>query len=467
MIRKIYFSDKPLRTILVFSLIIKLTLFFFLQPWKENVVKDRMIVSDAIMYETLAEDLVTRHSFTGSTDKPGMDPNSMYYITHQFDSLKTPGYPFFLAVIYFIFGIKPYVAVLFQIILSSISLVILFRITNFIFQEKKISYIVCFLFAIEPHQVYYTFHILSDTLYVTLLLLTVSFLFQGLKEKNIFLLFVTAFLSGILALVRPIAEFLPLIFAGIIIFSKWGSLIQRIKIIFYCLILYAAVVLPWMMRNQSVYGHFNLCTTGQYTLLMYDAAYTEASQKKLPDTVVMAQFHQQAMDEGYGNTTNPFDKSAVYAKFGGEYIKKNIFSCSKKHLEGIINMMAGIGNKNIAVYFGLEEKDTRQNNSYSFSSNLAKIMNAKKASEIMIGIYIAAAMGVCYLFFIYGSIQMIRSSYLYIWLAMMSVVAYHCILTGVVGVNRYKLPSTPFLLIVAGYGVYFLFEKIASKKKIK
>ena len=458
-VRQLISGNKFLFYIILFSLVTKLLLFFYLQPWEKNIVHDKILVSDAISYNTLAVDFVTKHSFYGSTDNKAIDSNSISFITHQFDSLLPPGYPLFLSLIYFLFGIKPYVIILFQILLSILSLIFLYRLTNTVFNEKRIGYIACILFSIEPHQIYYTFNILSDTLYVTLLLFTLLLFFRGIKNNKTSLILLAALFSGILPLIRPISEFLPIVFITIILLSRLGPVIRKLKIIFLFVILYALAISPWMMRNKIEYDHFSLNTGGQYTLLMYDAVYTEAAEKSLPDTIVMAEFHKQALLNGYGKTKNPFDKSAIYSQLGKEYIKKNIVACGKKHFVGIINMLCGLGNKNIAYFLGFNTSRNKPVSYYSFTNNLKSFFNMDSYGEAIIGFYICLIIGICYLFFFYGSVMMIRNDLLNPWLIIMSVIAYHCILTGVIGVNRYKLPITPFYIIVASYGIYFAFRK--------
>ncbi|HEY4800771.1 MAG TPA: glycosyltransferase family 39 protein [Bacteroidia bacterium] len=465
--RKLISKHRFLFFVLLFSLVIKLIVYCFFQPWDESVVKEKMLVSDDKMYHDLAVTFLNTGTFRGSGDADKIGPQSMYYNTHHLDTLKPPGYSFLLAVIYFLFGVHPYVVILFQIVFSLLSIIYLYKLASRLFPEKKIAHIACLIFALEPHQLYYVYHILSDSLYVTLLLFTIFVLVKGIQDGRSFYLLFVGFLGGVLTMIRPIAEFLPILFLFLIFVGGFNSWKWKIKSAVLYSVIYCLSIFPWMWRNHHYYDHYILVTGGQYTLLMYDAVYTEVAKTGLADTVVMAKFHEEAVRRGYNNSDNPFDKSAIYEKLGIEYVKKNVVIFTEKHLEGMINMLVGIGNKNIAYYLGISENKPGMGNAYSFSSNLKKFFSPQMAGETLIGLYILLVIGICYLFSFIGLFKLLREKKYFILFILIGLIGYHCALTGVIGVNRYKLPITPFYIILASYGIYFAFRKYFEREKIR
>ena len=132
--------------------------FISLQPWDKEVVDKTIVISDAIGYNQLALSLVTNKSF------------------NHFDNLRTPGYPVFIALIYDISNESVWFVLFVQILLSLISVFLVFKIASKIFSEN-IALLSAFLFAIDINQAYYTLTLLTETLFVTLFISSARILF--------------------------------------------------------------------------------------------------------------------------------------------------------------------------------------------------------------------------------------------------------------------------------------------------
>lgn len=168
-----------------------------------------------------------------------------YYINmlggYKYNFFRPPGYIFFL-IFFRIFTKSIFMIKLIQIIISSLSLYFLYKITQIIFKIQYISNITLSVAALHPLSLYFPSLILSETLTIILIL----FLCLIYLKNNINLLMNILFglLSGYLILIKP--EYIIFIF-GVLFFVKIRKII--IGTIFILLI-----ILPWLYRNYRVYN---------------------------------------------------------------------------------------------------------------------------------------------------------------------------------------------------------------------
>ncbi len=170
---------------------------------------------------------------------------------------RPPGYPFFLALIYFIFGHHYWIVTLLQAIMSIGIVGLIYRITAEYFTES-IALWAAGLASLYPDFIVYCGYLFSETFYLFCLYGSLFLFFQSLKETKI--LSVPVVLSGIglgvSALIRPVTLLLPFIFLPIQnirmdthTFDK-NILIKKAFIIVIMLL----IIFPWTLRNYLL-GH--------------------------------------------------------------------------------------------------------------------------------------------------------------------------------------------------------------------
>jgi len=110
---------REISLILIFALLIRLVLFLFLEPWNSYVINSSFfLVPDTKEYQNLALGLLNNHNF------------------NDYNYFRTPGYPLLIAFFYSIFGIKPWIIILFQILISLISIFVTYLLANEMFNKK-------------------------------------------------------------------------------------------------------------------------------------------------------------------------------------------------------------------------------------------------------------------------------------------------------------------------------------------
>ena len=173
--------------------------------------------------------------------------------------------------IYFIYTIKflagnffnyVNVIILIQIILSLISIIILYLITKRLQKSKNISILITFIFAFFPINIYATVQISSVTLQIFLILSFLYFLSLPNRSeiKNLIYL---SFFSSLLILIR--GEFFVFYFITLIYFFYF--LEKKIKSILISVILTIMICSPYLIRNYNYFETFVLTKSFGYNLL--------------------------------------------------------------------------------------------------------------------------------------------------------------------------------------------------------
>ena len=144
---------------------------------------------------------------------------------------RTPGYPFFLALIYFLFTDSQFFVTSIQIILDSVVcvLIALFCLKNDF--NKKVIYLCSFLSITCLYTAMYSYQMMTETLYTFLLTFAFYLIFSNFNSSNGNLLKTTnikIILSGLLfgacILVRP--AFLPITLLIIIFLFAYIFLVK-------------------------------------------------------------------------------------------------------------------------------------------------------------------------------------------------------------------------------------------------
>ena len=198
------------------------------------------------------------------------------------ETLRTPGYPFFLAIIYKSFGDGFRSVVLIQIFLSLLSIYLIYIIGTIIY-NKKIGLYAALIFSFDPVSMSMNYTILSETLFLFFLILFILLGILWLKNpmsKSI--PFMSGVLLALVTLIRPITYFLsPFIMIGIIIWyttnnysiRKWIN--QSILFIIPILI----IVGGWQYRNFKYGNNSSLSQIGGLNMLYHRGASVLAESK--------------------------------------------------------------------------------------------------------------------------------------------------------------------------------------------
>ena len=195
-----------------------------------------------------------------------------------------------------------------QIFLASISVGVFYEINKFFF-SKKISFYSSLLYSIFPLHVYACTQISSISLQTFLTVLFFYFFFQFIKTRNILSIFLVAFISGLLMLLRQeFVAVLALSLLYVFIFYK-----IPIKKIFLISLIALITISPYLIRNIVIFETITITKTTGYNL--WKGSHPKAKGiegSEIIDDNLRAKIDKISKDKFYGlNYDNLFLNEAI------------------------------------------------------------------------------------------------------------------------------------------------------------
>lgn len=265
-------ASRLLAAALLAGLVLRLCL--LLAPTAPLATKVLEPTGDSPEYVRLATNLVHSHAFSQDSAPP-----------FRPDILRTPVYPLFLALPLIVDRSSFLVLALAMQILLSLAVVWLtFLLALELGLAPVTSAIASVLVALSPTLIFYSIKLTTETLFVSLLLVTLLLItrFRALHRRQELL--AAGVGCGLLILTRPIAAFLPFLFAAYVLFSgvRVRDSVSGIRNSALLLAGAAIVVAPWIIRNQQVAGKYTLSTAFDYNICEYTGAMALAASSLIP-----------------------------------------------------------------------------------------------------------------------------------------------------------------------------------------
>ncbi len=411
--------------------------------------------ADSHEYIALAENMRLGHGFSWDSAEP-----------YQPNSFRTPVYPGFLFLSRFLFGSYA-AALVVQAILMFLSGWLLYTIGMEFLKNKKIALWSAGVFLFMPFSLNVSVKFLTQTLFAFLLILSVWSWTEFLKsqKKSYFLL--TSFLLPVLALTRPIAQYIPAVF----IFSlacaaylkqtnlSFGRLLKLTGIM---LGIFLAVSLPWLVRNYKTFGAFEFSSIVPYQLYFYE----------LPDTYALAKgvSYQEASDflKKDINNYSKNDNLDRYMEFSsrGVLLERSRYYLSRYPFYAALSRI-----KNSAKFFlrdGIRYWYNDFDRSKRVDVDVYKIVTLKEKNLFP---YLVAVerlfLAVLFMGMLVSAVYILRGNPATRLLSMFlfSLLAYFPILTGVMASAGLRFPVEPIFVLMGLSGIYkLLFLKNGKKQ---
>jgi len=428
---------KVLIIIILSSILLRAIFFVTLRPWDEQVLTNKILIGDASGYHELAKELLNRKAYTS--------PASQF---------RTPGYPFFLSIIYAVVGIKPWWVLLLQILLNGGAIVLVYALSRIFFSEA-ISLISASLYSINPLTIYYAQTILTETLFSFIFLTCMLFLFKGLSIGKIKLVFFSGLLLGLSTLVRPVTQFFLAVVVGILLIWPERKSGFRITAIIGFSLLFFITVGSWGIRNYYLYGQFGLTSFQGYNLLFDNATATKKVKTGKPYAEIRKAFSETAAQRGIEGSTPTFQNSSIYQEIALEYIFQNWKDYIPIHLRGMVLTFLDVGVIGICRYLGFDTKPLTVEFTATYGS-IPKMIGAffriKPTSEILFSIPFYMLLIVTYAGFFIGGVSLVSEKQYLLVSIILILMIYFSLLPGVIGQARYRVPIIPFYLIICAKG---------------
>lgn len=214
--------------------------------------------------------------------RPGFHTDSItYLILHDIETIRTPGYPLFIEAIQFIndlfsitsdyLGLIAFVQMFF---LGVLNCLLIYKLAKMIIGNNSLSFVIGLLYNFDYLVMGFEFSILTETLSITLILLTVIFYLKMFEGKR-YAPYAAGIFSVCLMLVRPtfLIFFLGLLCITAIVhfrkILKHGFIKHFRKAMVIFLLINVAAIFSWSIRNKVKFNYFGTSSLLPYQLRHY------------------------------------------------------------------------------------------------------------------------------------------------------------------------------------------------------
>lgn len=225
-----------------------------------------------------------------------------------------PLYPIFLSLCYFIGGFNILAYFIPQILLSSLTCVLIYLITDEIF-DKIVALVAGFIMAFNLDLIFWSGFVRTETLFIFLIVLGFFLLIKGNIRKIPFLIYLSSIVFGFACSTRiTITPFVPIISLWLFLcFSKCKK--ESLKVSLLMILIVFVILLPWGIRNYVVLGEFNILS--------------EESGILIGSIENGEQYKDAALNKGYDSADFLFFKTLVFIK---DNFKIYLLSCWRRFL---------------------------------------------------------------------------------------------------------------------------------------
>jgi 4-amino-4-deoxy-L-arabinose transferase-like glycosyltransferase len=441
-------NNNRLLFIILLATVLRIIPFIIYEPWKNKVVEDNILVSDAREYHELALYILDTGSY----------PKYTFISTRR-----TPAYPWFLAFVYSLTGINPYIVLLLQVLLNLVSLILVYKIATLFF-DNKIASLAAFLYAIDPVSILYVQTLLADTIVTTIFLLSIWFLFCSFKNERASEIILSGIFLGLAVLTKPVFQYFPVIVFIMIVISFNKAWKNTLKYSLLFISGFVLVVTPLLYHNYNLYNKPAISTVVGRNLLFENAARLMVKVENISFVEAQKKMRLMAAEKGSQQLINPFEKEKLYKKTGIDYIKDHLPSYIAINIRGVVLMYFTPGSTLISKI--LNHDYTRIDDSVNLKANpglghwVIGFFKTRRKGEVIISVNIILFYLVIYLFFLYAIPFLNKNkSFKLFFISSLLIIMYITVLTGPVGHARLRLPINPFIIIISSVGIHHLILK--------
>ncbi len=252
-------------------------------------VKNGLSWVDTKQYVQLAHNVLEQGTFSLSTSTPYLP-----------DTLRTPGYPLFLAAVYAV-SHDFWLASVIQAVLGAFVPVFAVLLAFAIFRRRDVALLSGYLTAFEPHLNFYSLGIGTEGLFIPILCGLVYVLFKHIQQPRLSLVLSATALLVVGAYIRPaLLYFIPIALVVVLVPYYVNREFKKGVIAGLCFLLLSLSCLgAWNYRNYVETGSFSFSSVGWVNAYTRTAITIDAMVSKTDFSTSYLAHLTELKDEGY------------------------------------------------------------------------------------------------------------------------------------------------------------------------
>lgn len=428
--------------IVLLTILTRSALFVYYKPWTPSYDL-RMVGEDPYLYHRLAIDLLATGDYGGN---PEYDPN------FHTATVRPPGYPILVAVIYALFGARPWVVLMFHILLSTLCTVLIFAITKRFFGGKS-AIVAGALFAFHPIAAFTAVTMYTETLFIFLVCLLIYLMMRAYhRAQGDSLLFtgllwlLVGIVAGYSTVVRVSMLYLAPLLIAVWVVAQPVTFRLRAVSLLVALIGFTLPLIPWSwsMYNYHRFGTARLSASGEYNLLVLTIGQAFAKGGLEEYGRIRQEFIPIAWEwmrrDGLNPQTQPLHRAKYYREVAIEKALENPYVVLQGFLRGAVKFWIVPSRASGEDFVGSAKGFTRM---------------------LFMGIFAyAIVIQVLLLLSAVHGLRMLWQTRNWLWVTTFLLTAgYFTLSSGAAGSSRFFLQVLPFLLPVSGYGIANLLQR--------
>jgi 4-amino-4-deoxy-L-arabinose transferase-like glycosyltransferase len=423
--------------ILIFSvaLSVRLILFFAVGSWNNENLNNKILVGDAPGYHTLASNLLEKNKFSKSDQWP-----------YEPELIRPPLYPLFLSSVYFIFGYKPYIAILIQIIAGSIYCVVLYKIGK-LFLKEKFALLAGLLISFEYSNIVLCNMLLADTLFSFIFIFHIYFLLIFFQKDNHKAFFGSGLYLGLSTLCKPVSVYFIVFLSAVFgMFSKHNIKYRLFHYVAFFM-LFSFVISPWIIRNYIVAGEFLLSSQQKSVLRWNLPKTTEKAIDHLGNSLTMKSDNQKS---------KPANRSYL----------QSIASDARRYLNGTIRFFIETGSSYLTNLLNLPGYRISQDDwKGGWLEVLKKLFSNKSIFNWVIICIYGLFLLILYATMCVGIYSGIKNKFLPVAL-FITIIFYFLVASAPLPSHtNYRMPAMAYIILLSCYGLMYIHRRTTARKR--
>jgi len=437
-------------------ILILIALAFFVSFVSSRQFWDKTPAGDGLHYNNLSTSIVQEGRFAEDG---------------ELSARRDPGYVFFLAGVYKIFGFNVEIVYIIQIMMFAMIAVTSYYLGLLLFEQEKLARLASILTAFFYPLAMHAGIIFTEILFTFLFLLAIYCFVRAFKKDQLSFYLVSAVFFGAAALTRSIILYLPFFLAIVFVLSNLKNWKRAVIAMFVFLLAFSVVVTPWMYRNYKNFETFSISQQSG------DALFFAVQRLRIPVSELPAVFTANILGDFFAaKIFGGYDKTKIEeGNFGQKHTELSELGFSEKEIDATLAEIAlsEIKAKPLRYLLVVPPIEFLKIHTPIFPVNSIQGLFSdseryKNIPDIVKGAIILGVRGIYLIFFaavIYGIInsRKYRKELVFIFAILLYVVGVYSVVHGI---PRYSLPIYPLYIMLFSFGILHLMERRKRKQTL-